>query len=220
MSSSVNLTCSYSNVTDTCTVTVQTYLFYDDVSSDKSNLYGTAHNLKTSSASVTLSYNSNGYYDIASNGVDGFADIPIPSLDNQNNYYVEAEFFTSDSSITGQVGIVLYPTSDTGGNGVMFRDIASLNRCGVLKITNGSENGESGNSQQSSLVVYNNWIRTRIEVNGTSVTGKWLKTDGTQVYSHTYTVPYTSGAMRVGLAFLPGYSSKPYRVRNIKAEPL
>ena len=152
--------------------------------------------------------------------MDGFADIPVPSLDNKDNYYVEAEFFTTDSSTGGQVGLVLYPTSDTGGNGVMFRDIASINRCGVLKFVNYSENGESGNSQQSSLPVANNWIRTRIEVNGTSVTGKWLKTDGTLVYSHTYTVPYTSGAMRVGLAFLPKSSSKPYRVRNIKAEPL
>ena len=216
----VTYTATYGNYSATCTVTASSYLFYDDCSADNTSQYGTKHYLKVSSASVSLTYNSDGYYTVNTNGVDGFADIPIPALDNKNNYYVEAEFYTTDTSTGGQPGLVLYPTSDTGGNGVMFRDIASINRCGVLKFVNGSENGESGNSSQSSLPVANNWIKTRIEVNGTSVTGKWLKTDGTLVYSHTYTVPYTSGAMRVGLAFLPKSSSKPYRVRNIKAESL
>lgn len=151
---------------------------------------------------------------------DGFVAIPIPALDNKNGYYVEAEFFTKNNTTGGQSGLTLYPTSDTGGNGVFFRDIASINRCGVLKFANYSESGESGNSQQSSLPVYNNWYRVRIEVSNTSVTAKWLKTDGTQVYSTNYTVPYTSGAMRVGLTFLAKLSSSPYYVRNIKAESL
>jgi len=176
--------------------------------------------LKVTTTSVSLSYNSNGYYTVNTNGTDGFSDIPIPSLDNNNNYYVEAEFYTTDTSTGGQSGFVVYPTADSGGNGVMFRDIASINRCGVLKFVNGSENGEAGNSQQSSLVVGNNWYKSRIEVSGTTVTGKWLQIDDTLVYSYQYTVPYTSGAMRVGLAFLPKDSNKPYRVRNIKAGTL
>jgi len=177
--------------------------------------------LKTTNASLTLSYDSGkNAYKLETNGVDGFADIPIPALDNKNNYYVEAEFFTTDSSTGGQPGLVVYPPADTARNGVMFRDIANINRCGVLKFVNGSESGESGNSAQSSLVVYNNWIRIRLEISGTSVKGIWLKSDGTQVYTHTYTVPYTSGAMRVGLAALPKSTTKPYYVRNIKAELL
>ena len=197
-----------------------TYLFYDDCTTDKSSEYGSNHYLKNASASVSFTYDNNGYYTVNTNNIDGFSDIPIPSLDNKNNYYIEAEFYTTDTTTGGQSGIVLYPSTDTGGNGVMFRDIANINRCGVLKFTNGSENGESGNSSQSSLPVANNWYKLRVEVNGTSITGKWLKIDGTQVYSHTYTVPYTSGAMRVGLAFLPKSSTKPYRVRNIIANSL
>lgn len=150
----------------------------------------------------------------------GFVDIPIPALDNLNNYYVEAEIYTTDTSTTGQSGLALYPSTDTGGNAVTFRDIASINRCGVLKFSNYSENGESGNSSQSSLPVGNNWYKVRVEVNGTAVTAKWLKTDNTQVYSTNYTMPYTSSTMRVGIMFLAANTSKYYYVRNIKADSL
>lgn len=220
LSSSGTYTCSYSNVSDSCTITVVSYLFYDDCTTDMSSQYGTVHQLK-SNASVTLTYDStNTRYTIGTNGVDGFCDIPIPVLDNLNNYFVEAEFYTTDTSTGGQCGLVVYPTADTTKNGVMFRDIASINRCGVLKFVSGNENGEAGNSVQSNLPVANNWIKVRLEVNGTHITGKWLKTDGTLIYSYTYTVPYTSGAMRVGLAFLPKSTSKPYYMRNIKAESI
>ena len=150
----------------------------------------------------------------------GFVDIPIPALDNLNNYYVEAEIYTTDTSTTGQSGLALYTSTDTGGNAVTFRDIASINRCGVLKFVNYSESGESGNSQQSSLPVGNNWYKVRVEVNNTTVTAKWLKTDNTQVYSTNYNMPYTSSTMRVGIMFLAANTSKYYYVRNIKAESL
>lgn len=151
---------------------------------------------------------------------DGFCDFPIPALDNKDGFYLECEIYTTDTTTGGQPVIAIYPTSDTGGNGVIYRDIASINRCGVLKFANWADNGESGNSQKSSLPVANNWIKLRIEVNGTSVKGKWLKTDDTEIYTHTYTVPYTSSAMRFGFGGLLKFTDKPYYVRNIKAESL
>ena len=224
LTTSVTVTCSYGSATDTASVTVSSYLFYDDCSSSSGlSNYGTLHQLRVQNAAGTLSYDStmNAYkFTPTSVNDDGFIAIPIPALDNKDGYYVEAEIYTTDTSTGGQSGIVLCPTSDTGGNGVFFRDIASINRCGVLRFANYSESGESGNSQQSGLPVSGNWYKIRLEVNGTSVTGKWLKTDDTLVYSHTYTVPYTSGAMRVGLAFLAKSTSKYYYVRNIKAESL
>lgn len=174
-------------------------------------------------ANGTLSYDSemNAYkFTPTSVNDDGFVAIPIPALDNKDNYYIEAEIYTSDTSTGGQSGLTLYPTADGGGNGVFFRDIASINRCGVLKFANYAESGESGNSQQSGLPVGGNWYKIRLEVNGTSVTGKWLKTDDTLVYSHSYTVPYTSGAMRVALTFLAKYTYRYYYIRNIKASLL
>jgi len=198
-----------------------TTLFEDDCSSSSGlSNYGTIHHLGNQTSGGALSYDStkNAYKFSPSNVADnGFCDIPIPSLDNQDKYTIEVEFFTDDSSTGGQTGFVLYPTSDTGGNGVFFRDIASINRCGVLKFTSYSENGESGNSQQSSLPVYNNWYKLKLEIDGTDVTAKWLKTDDTLVYSTNYTVPYTSGAMRIGITFLSKNASKYYYVRNIKA---
>ena len=198
-----------------------TTLFEDDCSSASGlTNYGTLHHLGNQTSGGTLSYDStkNAYKFSPSNVADnGFCDIPIPSLDNQDKYNIEVEFFTDDSTTGGQTGLTLYSTSDTGGNGVFFRDIANINRCGVLKFTNYSENGESGNSQQSSLPVYNHWYKLRLEIDGTSVTAKWLQTDDTLVYSTNYTVPYTASQMRIGLTFLSKNSSKYYYIRNIKA---
>ena len=214
-------TATYQNVNDTCTVNGISYLFYDacDSSAGLSN-YGSSHWLKVNTASITLSYDSTkNAYKMLSSGTDGFADIPIPSLDGKNNYYIEAEFYTTDTTTGGQPGLAIYSAADTTGNGVMFRDIAQINRCGVLKFLNGSENGESGNSQQSSLPVANNWIKVRLEIQGTSVTGKWLTIEDDLVYSYSYTIPsYTNP--RVGLATLPKYVAYPYYVRNIKAASL
>ena len=220
----VTFTCTYSNVSDTCSVTGSSYLFYDEcTSADGLSNYGALHKLRVNNVDGTLSYDStmNAYKITPTTAnADGFCDFPIPALDNKNNYYLEAEIYTTDTSTGGQPGLVLYPSTSTGGEGVFYRDIASINRCGVLKFANWSENGESGNSQKSSLPVANNWIRVRIEVNGTSVKGIWLKTDGTEVYNHTYTVPYTSSQMRVGICALLKSTTKPYYVRNIKAEYL
>ena len=199
-------------------------MFYDEcTSADGLSQYGSIHQLRIQNADGTLSYDSsmNAYkFTTTVPSADGFVAIPIPALDNKDNYYVEAEFYTTDTTTGGQSGIVLYPSTDTGGNGVFFRDIASINRCGVLKFSNYSESGESGNSQQSSLPVANHWYKLRLEIRGTSVTAKWQQTDGTTVYYTSYTLPYTSGAMRVGLTFLAKYTSKYYYIRNIKAEPL
>ena len=224
VSGTVTFTCSYSNVTDTCTVESSQYLFYDEcTSADGLSNYGALHKLRVNNVAGTLSYDSgmNAYKVTPTTAnADGFCDFPIPALDNKNNYYLEAEIYTTDTSTGGQPGLVLYPSTSTGGEGVFYRDIANINRCGVLKFANWAENGESGNSQKSSLPVANNWIRVRIEVNGTSVKGIWLKSDGTEVYNHTYTVPYTSSQMRVGICALLKSTTKPYYVRNIKAEPL
>ena len=201
-----------------------TYLFYDDCSSSSGlSNYGTLHHIGNQTSGGTLSYDStkNAYKFSPSNAAStGFCDIPIPTLDNLNNYYIQCEIYTDDTGTSGQSGLAVYPSNDTGGNAVTFRDIANINRCGVLKFTSYSENGESGNSQQSSLPVGGNWYRVRLEVSGTSVKGIWLKTDGTQVYTHTYTVPYTSSTMRVGIMFLSSNTSKYYYVRNIEAASL
>lgn len=219
------LTASFQSVTATASVTYASYLFYDACSSAAGlSNYGSLHQLrKQSGPNGALSYDStkNAYkFTVSSADDDGFVDIPIPTMDSKNNYYIEAEIYTEDTTTGGQGGLVLYPTSDTGGNGVFFRDIASINRCGVLKFTSYAENGEAGNSQQSTLPVAGSWYKIRLEVSGTSVVAKWLQTNDTQVYSYTYTVPYTSGSMRVGLAFLAKSTSKAYYVRNIIANNL
>ena len=54
VSTATTFTASYSNVSATCTVTVQTYLFYDACDTDNTNLYDTTTNYSNS----TLTFDS------------------------------------------------------------------------------------------------------------------------------------------------------------------
>ena len=86
LTSSATWTCSYSNVSDTCTVTVQSYLFYDDCSSSsRLSEYGSSVSL-TNNRTSTLTYDSteNAYLFERSTSGDcftGFA-LPLPQTDN------------------------------------------------------------------------------------------------------------------------------------------
>ena len=216
---STTLTASSNGVSATATVTVSSYLFYDacDSATGLSN-YGASVYVKDTNSTLTLSYDSTmNAYKVVGNNTDGYAKIPIPSLDGEDNYYIEAEFYSTYNNTKHQSGLCVYDTNQSQGNAIWARDIASLNRCGWLRTNNGSDSGEAGNSAQNTLPVYNNWYKLRLEINGTSVTAKWMQTDDTLVYSYTYTTPaYTSES--VALQFLAW--SNPYYVRNIKAEYL
>ena len=219
VSGTVTFTCTYSNVTDTCTVESSQYLFYDEcTSADGLSNYGNSVYVKNTSSTLTLSYDSGmNAYKVVGNNIDGYAKIPIPALDGKDGFYIEAEFFSSYNNTKHQSGICVYDTNASAGNSIWARDIANINRCGWLKTVNGTDSGEAGNSQKSNLPVYNNWYKLRFEINGTTATAKWMKTDDTLIYSYSYTIPsYNSNS--IGLQFLAW--ANPYYVRNIKAESL
>ena len=62
ISAETTFTCSYQSVTDTCTVTVQTYIFYDDASVDHSSTLFGEHISLRNSGTGSATYNNNGYY--------------------------------------------------------------------------------------------------------------------------------------------------------------
>lgn len=220
LTATATFTASYSNVSDVCTVTVgPAYLFYDACdSADGLSKYGNSVYVKNTSSTLTLSYDSTmNAYKVVGNNIDGYAKIPIPALDGKDGFYIEAEFYSTYNNTKHQSGICVYDTSASAGNSIWARDIANINRCGWLKTVNGTDSGEAGNSQKFNLPVYNNWYKLRFEINGTTATAKWMKTDDTLIYSYSYTIPsYNSNS--IGLQFLAW--ANPYYVRNIKAEPL
>lgn len=209
-------TASYGGASTTCNVVIQTYLFYDECnSSDGLSQYGSSVYVKNTSSSLTLSYDSTmNAYKVVGNNIDGYALIPIPALAGKDDFYIEAEFYSTYNNTKHQTGISVYGSA---GNAVWARDIANINRCGWLKTVNGSDSAEAGNAQKSTLPVYNNWYKLRFEIDGTTATAKWMKTDDTLIYSYSYTIP-TYSTQGIGLQFLAW--SNPYYVRNIKAEYL
>lgn len=67
VSGTLTFTCSYQSVTDTCTVTSQTYLIYDDCSTDKTSNYGSSVAFSGSSSN-TLAFATNEYVMSGSGG--------------------------------------------------------------------------------------------------------------------------------------------------------
>lgn len=119
VSATTTFTCSYSNVTDTCTVTAQSYLFYDacDSSAGLTN-YGQVVPISSSTTTSYLEYNStqNAYY-VHANGDWGV--IPITLLNGADNYKITVEFKTAGSSNTYQGGFGFRAQNTT--DNIIFR---------------------------------------------------------------------------------------------------
>ena len=88
-SASGTLTASYSNVSDTATVTVQTYLFYDDASVDNSSQY-TSYSIQNTSGKVNITFENNAYK-ITNNTSSGRALLQFGNTVMQNNIKISAD---------------------------------------------------------------------------------------------------------------------------------
>ena len=119
VSATTTFTCSYSNVSDTCTVTAQSYLFYDacDSSAGLTN-YGQVVPVSSSTTTSYLEYNStqNAYY-VHANGDWGV--IPITLLNGEDDYKISGEFKTAGGSNTYQGGLMFRAENST--DNITFR---------------------------------------------------------------------------------------------------
>ena len=90
----VTFTASYSNVSDTCTVTVSSYIVDISGMTDQSNEFGTILNFRSngSAGSGSMSYDStNHYYVFASTNTGQERFIPITALTGLNNFKLTFE---------------------------------------------------------------------------------------------------------------------------------
>lgn len=101
LSTSATYTCTYQNVSDTCTVTVSNYLFYDDCTSvDGLSSYGNGLSLRDY-ATTTLSYDSTMNAYKVTNSARGCGMIPITVLNGKNNFKFEFDLYSN----TGDKGL-------------------------------------------------------------------------------------------------------------------
>ena len=91
LSASASWTCSYSNVSDTCTVTVQTYGFYDDARVDNSSQY-TSYPIQGTNGKVNIAWSSaKQAYAITNNTTSGRALLQFGDTLLQNNVRISAD---------------------------------------------------------------------------------------------------------------------------------
>lgn len=221
LTASATYTCSYSNVSDTCTVTVQTYLFYDacDSSSGLSN-YGSVYSLE-GNAQATLTYDSTmNSYKVQSTG-SGVKVFPITALTGLDSLRLSADVYVSSSVNAGtSIGLACVGTNHSGQGWCVF----PTQTCYVHVFNN---NSFGRNVSLNTSILANEWINITLDVQGTSVGYTITKvTDGTVVKTGTwslttYSSNYATLTDRQYAIDIGWSSSNCYAyIKNIIAEPI
>ena len=183
VNSDTTFTASYSNVSATCTVTVPTYLFYDDCSTDKTSQYGSSVSLDGKSTTESLSFSTDHY--ILSGSGSGFAGFIIPNV-NQDNVKARIKFKLTQTSNAaynqfgfgvGNVGAV------TTSNGLRIRNDKKFQQ---FNFTNGAES--EGDVYTHGTNYSSNYFYAELIKQGTSLTIKLYDKDLNQLATNTRTI--------------------------------
>ena len=202
-------TCSYGGVTDNCTVTVPTYLFYDacDSASGLTN-YGTVILLEGGSAS-TMTYDSTeNAYIITTPDVKSKC-IPITELTDEDNFKFEADIKPVNKFGLG------FSVSGGTGNGCVTGFSADSDKLYGWKYTNGSFGTLYSDS---SGLVDTGYLHITVTVEGTSLSVSITDTNNT-TKTKTATLPSYS-TRYIGIGFGAGTSNQTGYIKNIKVESL
>ena len=212
------LTATYEDATDTCSITYSAYIFYDDVTSDRSNEYYN-ESLQSSSRTgyLALTYNSNGYYTIQANNNEGnhYAKW-IDILDGEDNIKFSCEVATNTNNGGNRYGIVVGTDNYKNER---------------YQITNGKLEHQTFRGTTETLLdtqnlglSANTFYKLEFIVQGTSYTFTISDMSDNVLYTTTSTfqsnVITSSDEKKFGLYYLNYYSSGIKMYRNIKAEPL
>jgi hypothetical protein len=149
-------TTTYSNVSDTCTVTVMNYLIYDDATTDnRSTLFGSSISLR-SSGTASVDYNSSTpCYVIKNTRANAEAFLPFPALEGITSSFKMTT--DSQSSGTNVCGIALYYYIDSNNWGGVKEEGQGI---WISTKTNGTftETNKYSNSTYKNLRIKNEFI--------------------------------------------------------------
>lgn len=219
ISTTITFTASYSNVSDTCTVTVVNYLFYDKCNrADGLSNYGTSVLVRGSNAVATLEYDSTeNCYALYGQG-NYHAMVPIPALNDEDQYSIEMEIKMASSQFR-IAGFYLDNRNDTTSYG-MDMSLSVYDRRIHSRQYKVSSDGSEQNSPTSNQITANTWYRLRMTVNGSSLTGTLYNLEGTQIVTITKSLSVSNKQMGLFVFCEKGTSGSRVYIRNIKAEAL
>ena len=218
ISGTVTFTCTYSNVSDTCSVVYSTYLFYDECTSATGlSNYGSSVLIRGTNAAITLTYDSTeNAYKLVGTG-NYFAMIPIPTLNDEDEYTITANIKGQNKSFNG-IGFCLDNRSDT----TSYSQAAWMEVYGKklsYKQFKVSSDGTYKSGSVSSLAG-DTWYKIEMTVNGSSLSGKLYDSGGTELTSLSSTLSVSNKQMGIFLQCESGSTNSVCYVKEIKAESL
>ena len=209
ISGTVTFTCTYSNVSDTCTVTSSSYIVDISGMTDQSNEFGSILNFRSngSSGSGSMSYDStNHYYVFASTSTGQERFIPITALTGLNNFKMTFEAQVVTTHLFGFGEFV----GSTNTNCSVF----------IGTDTNKFTKHQGSDTQIASGAAQATWYSFTVTVDSTGyyVTIKDLN-DNVKVDNYRCTIS-NSNTTQYGFTWGWEGTSKRFYLRNIKAEAL
>lgn len=220
-SASGTLTASYSNVSDTATVTVDTYLFYDacDSSAGLSN-YGSSISIwKTNTATANISYDSTENAYLLKGSGNYNAIIPITAASNLDNYVMTFKAKHKTNSAYSQPSYFNYDTTATRqptSYGVRYLGDGRI-MCDTFTSTNDTTtNSVSGKTSG----IASEYFLYTITKQGTSLHFEIERANSTNIYNKTMSVANNYKGIAFGLATESGESNSSYYIKEIKIEAL
>ena len=219
VSTATTFTASYSNVSDTCTVTVQTYLFYDACDTDNTNLYDTTTNYSNSTFTFD---SSNSCYTMRRTSGTGMASLWIKNLTVTDKVKITADMkIATTSTVISQGGPIIMNSAKNKG----FLTMIGGFRVGDGEYSLGTTDSPNSHGtkiiadQKLGLDARNYWFTYELIIDGSSVelniyNGSTLIKTGTITSSQL-----DSTGNIVGLLMSYGSGAK-ISVKNIKVEAL
>ena len=211
ISAETTFTATYQGVSDTCTVTVQTYLFYDECNSSSGlSNYGTPRNARNNNSySCTMSVTDNSYYTVTQNtsAANGF--VPITPLTGKEDIKISMETYTPSGGNTG-IGLIIW-NSTSARLSLSIQDSGVLQRVSLI-------NGQTVDGGVASLSLADKWVKQDYTIDATnnSLTLKLYDGD-TLVHTYTSTLGLTIGSSTQYGIVRQWYTGSA-RIKNIKAE--
>ena len=214
VSSETTFTATYQGASATCTVTVQSYLFYDDCTSDRSSEYSIINTSGWRTPSLT--YNSDGYYTAktatSNSGNNGFY---IGDLSNLQNCKISMKLNRISTSGNRQIGVALWNTSNNYY--LIGRFEATNNSMNAYAQTNSTNVFMTGSQTLSNST----WYGIEFIKQGNDYTLNCYNDSGTLLKTVTGTnTAFNNVSTLKPFIFLAWDSSKEFRVKDIKVEAL
>ena len=194
-------------------------LFEDDCSSASGlSNYGSSVLVRGSNATITMTYDSTeNAYQLSGSG-NYHAMIPIPTLDDKDEYTISADFKAQNIRYNG-IGFFLDNRNDTTSYGQAFWLSVYDKRINGHQYRVSSDGSGSDSSTNSSLSA-SNWYNLEMTVDGSSLSAKLYDSGGTELLSTSTSLSVSNKQMGIFLMCETGSTNSICYVKNIKAESL